>query len=153
MCAKIKIKARNLNQKKIIQQKWKKNRNHFLQNKIAWENHSDEKKMTCEFSLNNQIQIPAQIQILKSWSKKVRDFYWNLTKWCFKIGLDGYIWRLQIWVSIQDLKNLKILMQIWIVTNQNPEKYFLCTYWWKKTTTKTRNQNRTFCIWPFNRDF
>ena len=111
MCQNKKKSSKKSN-KKIIQQKWKKT-NHFLQNKIAWENHSDEKKIEKMWiSLNNQIQIPAQIQILKSWSKKVRDFYWNLTKWCFKIGLDGYIWRLQIWVSIQDLKNLKILMQI-----------------------------------------
>ena len=49
------------------------------------------KKLTCEFSLNNQIQIPAQIQIQNLDPKSSRFQNWNLTKWCFKIGLDGYI--------------------------------------------------------------
>ena len=143
MCAK-KKSSKKSNQKNHSAEV-KKKTNHFLQNKIAWENHSDEKKIDLWISLNNQIQITAQIQNPKYWSKKF-EISTGISQWCFKIGLDFKSWFLsRIWKPENIDANLNC--------NQSKSgKYFYVRIGERKTT-KTRNQNRTFCIWPFNRDF
>ena len=61
MCAKIKSSKKS-NKKKSFSRS-EKNRIIFFKTKLHEKIIVMKKKLTCEFSLNNQIQIPAQIQI------------------------------------------------------------------------------------------
>ena len=151
MCAKIKSSKKSNNKKSFSRSE--KKTNHFLQNTIAWENHSDEKKIDMWIFFKQPNPDSCSNPNSKSWSKKFEISNWNLTKWCFKIGLDGYILKTtNLGVSLQDLKKPENIDANLNCNQSKSGKYFYVRIGERKTT-KTRNQNRTFCIWPFNRDF